>query len=197
VTETTMAKLKFRFDSRRAAEAASRFTELAGGSIDIVRLMKLLYLAERRSLELHRRPMFGDRYVSMKHGPVVSHSYNLLKSGPDAKAEERSEDVDLWAAHFIRDGYMVRLQQRVAPATLSRADIEVINAVHDEWRSTDTWAMVEKLHASLKEWRNPGKTSTAIAVEDICAALRLKDNEVQDIQDQVQADLAMAKVLQD
>jgi uncharacterized phage-associated protein len=192
-----MARLKFRFDSRRAAEAASRFTELAGGTIDIVRLMKMLYLAERRSLELYRHPMFGDRYVSMKHGPVVSHSYNLLKADPADKTGERNEDVNLWATHFVRDGYMVRLQQRLAPAALSRADIEVINCVHEEWRVTDTWAMVEKLHKSLAEWKDPGSTSTGIAVEDICIALKLKDSEVQDLRDQVQADMAMAQVLQD
>jgi len=192
-----MARLKFRFDSRRAAEAASRFTELAGGTIDIVRLMKMLYLAERRSLEMYRHPMFGDRYVSMKHGPVVSHSYNLLKPNPEDKTDERSEDVDLWATHFVRDGFMVKLQQRLAPCALSRADIEVIKSVHEEWRGTDTWAMVETLHKSLKEWKNPGSTSKAITVEDICAALKLKDTEVQDIRDQVQADLAMAQALQD
>jgi len=191
-----MTRLRFRFDARRAAEAASRFTELAGGTIDIVRLMKLLYLSERRSLELHRHPMFGDRYVSMKHGPVVSHAYNLLRPDAAGKAGELAADVELWSAHFVRDGYLVRLQGRVTPAALSRADIELIDGVHAEWSSTDTWAMVEKLHKALPEWRDPGGTSTAIAVEDICSALKLKDGELRDIRDQVQADLAMAKVLE-
>lgn len=186
-----MARLSFTFDARRAAEAASRFTELAGGTIELVRLVKLLYLAERRSIENFRHPMFGDRYMSMEHGPVVSHAYNLLKDDPVAKSAESAGDVRLWERHFDRVGYMVRLQEKLAPAALSRADLKLIEQLHADWLPIGTWDMVEKLHRDLAEWSDPGKTSTPIAVETLCAVLGLQDREVQDLAEQVRAGEAM------
>lgn len=191
-----MAKLKFRFDARRGAEAASRFAELAGGTIELVRLVKMLYLAERRSLERFHHPMFGDSYVSMEHGPVVSHAYNLLKDDPAAVPREKPSAVELWGLHFVRDGYRIRLQHRVPPSALSRADLQVIQEVHEEWSGTGTWDMVKKLHSTLEEWQDPGKSSTPISVENLCAALHLKDADLQELRDHVRADMAMDKVLQ-
>lgn len=191
-----MTRLKFRFDSRRAAEAAAEFVRLAGGTMDVVRLMKMLYLAERQSLEQFRYPMFGDRYVSMRHGPVVSHSYNLLKPSEDSKRVERPEDVALWSMHFERDGYMVKVTQPLPPGALSRADLAIISGVHDEWRGTDTWTMVDKLHRSLKEWKDPGSTSHVIKIEDLCSALKLSKAQIEGLREQVAADSAMARLTQ-
>ena len=59
-----------------------------------LRLIKLLYIAERTSLDRFGRPIIGDRYVSVRHGPALSNVYNLIK-------EEVSETV--WSINIERD----------------------------------------------------------------------------------------------
>ncbi len=43
--------LKNLFNEKKAAQAAAYFLLRAGGRLDVLKLMKLLYLAERRSFE--------------------------------------------------------------------------------------------------------------------------------------------------
>ena len=45
------------FDEKKAAQAAAYFLLRAGGRLEVLKLMKLLYLAERRSFEKYGEPM--------------------------------------------------------------------------------------------------------------------------------------------
>lgn len=64
--------IKNLFNEKKAAQAAAFFLFQAGQPVSVLKLTKLLYLAERRSFERHGSPMIGDRLVSMPHGPVLS-----------------------------------------------------------------------------------------------------------------------------
>lgn len=69
-------KAKFRED--KAIQAAALFIKLRGGRISHLKLMKLLYIAEREALIRWRRPIIFDSYVSMDLGPVPSRTLNLM-----------------------------------------------------------------------------------------------------------------------
>ena len=69
----------------------------------VLKLMKLLYLAERRSFELYSEPIIGDRLVSMPHGPVLSFTFNHMNGQLESKP-------DGWAAWIGgRNDYMLGL----------------------------------------------------------------------------------------
>jgi len=70
--------LKNLFNEKKAAQAAAYFLFRAGGPLSVLKLMKLLYFAERRSFEKFGEPMIGDRLVSMPHGPVLSCTHNHM-----------------------------------------------------------------------------------------------------------------------
>ena len=53
------------YKERKAAQTAAFFALRSGGSINILKLAKLLYLAERESMEKFDEPLFYDRLVSM------------------------------------------------------------------------------------------------------------------------------------
>jgi len=76
VSERTL--LKNLFNERKAAQAAAYCLFRSGGPLSIQKLMKLLYLAERRSFETFGEPMIGDQLVAMPLGPVLSRTYNHM-----------------------------------------------------------------------------------------------------------------------
>ena len=66
------------FNERRTAQVAAFLLHRAGGSLPLIKLMKLMYLAERLSLQRYGEPLTGDRLVSMGHGPVLSRTYDHI-----------------------------------------------------------------------------------------------------------------------
>lgn len=75
----------FRFDGEKALEALlyviPRIKHPTFHSVS-----KILYHADREHMRQFARPITGDRYAAMKHGPVPSSTYNILKT---VKGSER------------------------------------------------------------------------------------------------------------
>jgi len=65
---------------RRAAHGASRrvFPAQGRGQMSKVKLMKLLYLAERESCRRYGEPISGDTLLSTPGGPVLSTTQDLM-----------------------------------------------------------------------------------------------------------------------
>ena len=69
--------VEFRFHSRKAVEAAALLLKLHGKPMKYLGLLKMLYIADRITLERMDQPITGDNFVSMKYGPVLSGVYDL------------------------------------------------------------------------------------------------------------------------
>ena len=76
-----------RFNERKATQAAAFLLKIRGGRMSYLKLIKLLYLADRAALARWGRPITTDRHVSMNHGPVLSRVLDLVNDG-DAPGEE-------------------------------------------------------------------------------------------------------------
>lgn len=154
-----MPKIQFRFDPRRAADAAAYLLKLAGGVMNYMRLIKLLYVADRISLDRFGRPIVGDRYVSMKHGPVLSNLYNLIKEQAEPPA---------WSVLIERDSETtVRLLSDPDLGSLSDADITILDEVTRLYRELDQYKLRDMTHDEFAEWQNPGNSSRELPVERI------------------------------
>lgn len=68
------------FSERKAAEAAAFLLLKGGGGLELLKLMKLMYLAERESFKKYGESITGDAFVSMQHGPVLSGTYDFAKA---------------------------------------------------------------------------------------------------------------------
>jgi uncharacterized phage-associated protein len=74
-----MPRWPFRFDAEKALEAVLFVVpRIADPTLHSV--SKILYQADREHMEQYARPISGDRYVAMKHGPVPSATYDILKT---------------------------------------------------------------------------------------------------------------------
>ena len=77
------------FRSEKAAQVVAYFLNLAGGRLDKLKLVKLLYLLERESVRTRGRLALYDEYYSLKHGPVCSSALNGLNFDLDEKVWSR------------------------------------------------------------------------------------------------------------
>ena len=72
--------MHFRFDFEKALQAAAELLRHEPHQqMGRVRLMKLLYIADREALKEVGRPITCDSVVAMKHGPVLSRLYDIIK----------------------------------------------------------------------------------------------------------------------
>ncbi len=71
--------MRFFYDRSKADELAGHLLQHAGGSMPMLKLLKLMYLADRASLIETGFPITGDAIVAMDKGPVLSTTYDRLK----------------------------------------------------------------------------------------------------------------------
>ena len=154
--------------------------------MNYMRLIKILYLADRESLRQTGRPITGDRVAAMKQGPVLSEILDLIK-GSHLQSPE-------WVKHIQKDEFMIRLANDPGCANLSRFDIETLERVAEEHRSHDEWEMVEYSH-TLPEWRknNPGDSRKWIPLIDILETVG-RSADLETIEEDARADRAFASL---
>ncbi len=71
------------FDIEVAGQMAAWFLHKEGGTMPHLKLMKLLYIAERTSIEENNYAILEDNLFSMDKGPVLSVTYDYMKgAGP-------------------------------------------------------------------------------------------------------------------
>ncbi len=159
-------KIPTHFNERKATAAAGFFLEAAGGRMQLIRLLKLMYMADRKSWARYGRPITGDQYVSMNYGPVLSQTYDFLDKPP-----ARVTGGSLWRTHICRAGdHDVALIKMPDLGPLAEAEVEILGEIHDRFRGMKTWGsfgLINYLHGVLKEWKNPKGTSIPISPEDI------------------------------
>lgn len=158
------------FSERKVAQMAAYFLSRTDGNLPILKLMKLLYLADRKSLELYGMPISGDRMVSMPHGPVLSRTYDLM-TGSSPSGDDGWE---CWIAD--REAHSVSLkpcegQQAPDFSDLSDADIEVLEAVQSDFGSMGKWQIRDYTHDHCAEWKDPQGSSYPIFYKDVFLAL--------------------------
>jgi len=132
-----------------------------------MRLLKLLYIADRVSLKETGRPVVGDRVVAMKHGPVLSRVYDCIKG--------EYPDQLVWDRFFeIVDCFDIHLKKAPGVDELCRYEIDVLKRVATDRALKDDWEIVEETH-SFEEWSDPGSTSMPISYQTILRALGRED----------------------
>lgn len=138
------------FFLEKAIEAASiLLSEFKAHNMEYTRLLKLLYIIDRRVIKKTGIPMIGPRWVAMKKGPLHSHIYDMIKH-EDSRAATWQEFFD------TRDNTIYR-KKDPGVASLSRAEVRIIRESGEEYRLFDTWDLVEETH-KFKEWETTFKS---------------------------------------
>jgi uncharacterized phage-associated protein len=177
------------FNETKATQAAARFLTLRGGSMSYVKLVKLLYLADREALIRRSRPITTDRFVSMDIGPVVSRIYDLIRGEPPPNS------VSIWRK-FISDpeNYEVRLLGDPGSSELSRPEQELIDEVFGQHGRQNRWTVVDYTR-SLPEWTHPDGGALPIEYRDILRAADKTEAEISAVEEALESAALVELVL--
>ena len=170
------------FSEAKAAQTAAFFLHRAHGRMPVLKLMKLIYLAERRSYELHGEPFIGDTLVSMEHGPVLSRTLNRMNGSVASSAD----GWDSWIAD--REGHDVALSDpsRIRSPeqdllALSDAELEILGETWNSFGHLSKFELQDLTHKICPEWEDPDGSSIPISFDKLFSALKFDAEQIKAI----------------
>lgn len=161
------------FDERKASQAAAFLLFRAGGRLPVIKLIKLMYLAERLSLKRYGETLTGDRLVAMPHGPVLSYTYNLIQGAYEPSAGGWDTWVSDRAGHDVElnDKSMIRSPEEDLLA-LSESDLEVLSDVWGEFGHWDKFRLRDYTHSgACPEWTDPSGSMVPMSYRHVLGNL--------------------------
>lgn len=175
--------MRAQYQEDRATQAAGRLLKHEGGRMNILKLIKLLYLVDRTALTQFGRPVTFDSYFSMPHGPVLSMTLDRINADPDPARGT------YWHRYVSeRQGYDVQLIAPTPNDQLSQAEERVIDDVFGEFGKMNQWELVEWCHRHLPEWKDPQGSAVRIEIADILRATGLSTEQAAAVEDALAAE---------
>ena len=164
-----MATKGFPFNSLKAIQAAAILLGAERSwQMGYYRLLKLLYLADRKHLKNTGRPILGGHAVAMDRGPLNSAVYDLIK--------QNHPDAPLWGRYFHVSGRNIELLRAASNGELSKKEIQTLLEVHGAFQECDDEEVGDATHG-LPEYKGSYQkgTSTPIPLSAIIEAVGLGD----------------------
>lgn len=156
------------FNHLKSVQTIAYFVRKAGGSAEKLKLIKLVYLADRLSFARRGKPINFDSYFSLPHGPVASSALN----GMDHQLRDAAWDA-LAQAEDRRD---IRVVGDVREDHLSRADRAILDATWDEFGGMTASQLRNWTHKNCPEYVEVGPAaSLPIDLSEILAQVGIAD----------------------
>lgn len=147
-----MRRPLFHFDAEKAVNAILWIAKRVSDPT-FHRISKLMYFADKAHLQKYGRLICGDTYVAMKHGPVPSEIYDMLKAvRGDGFSGYLSGTESLFA---VEAGKNVVPLRDANPEVFSESDIECLNEAVEKYG-----------HLSFQELTNESHDEAWKAVDD-------------------------------
>ena len=144
---------------------------LNNGRMNLLKLMKELYLVDRESIDERDTSVSGDVFYSMPHGPVLSQTLNMLTDLVNNKWGDYLDAVD---AKYYPD---IQIKQKLDLDRLSNKDKSYIQTVSDKFKNYSPLQLEEYTH-QLPEWVDPQGSSLKIRYRDVMSALGKTEEEI-------------------
>lgn len=141
-----MAKLRFRFNAAKFVNAVAYLAQACPNSSKMS-VCKQLYYADKEHLVKYGRPILGDHYYRLEHGPVPTYGLDMLRrhSSP--------------AAHALLDKYVSVIGNSVHPKQVpdrkvfSKSDLAVLDHIVKKYGKLSAAELRSKTHSEAP-WSN-------------------------------------------
>jgi len=135
--------MPFSFNFQRTLQASACLLRLDGKRMGYLRLLKLLYIADREWLAETGESISGDRAYAMKYGPVLSNVYDLVRGN--------GSQAGVWDDFIHTEGYAVTLVADPGRGELSKGIVNKLTEIAERYRGIDDWELSERTH-EFREW---------------------------------------------
>lgn len=176
--EKKMLTVRYIFNEGKATEAAAFLLSLNGNRLPYLKLIKLLYIADRYSLSEYHASITTSSYYSLKYGPVTSEILDLIKH-----PEDFSEN-GAWNSTIERQNYDVVLKKDYVPYYLSKSERAILAEIDYKYKNNGQFTLSEYSH-TFPEWKDPGDSRIPITIEDILQATISDDTERREAMDDI------------
>ncbi|WNL45634.1 Panacea domain-containing protein [Dyella sp. BiH032] len=160
------------FKPEKVAQVAAYLLRKEGRPAPYMKLLKLMYLADRESVRLYGDTLSGDRLVSMPHGPVLSLVYELMNG---------AREDDHWsrwiAARTAYDINTTAQSNHWDLDELSGPDREILDQTYARFGAMSQWDLRDWTHKNCQEWEDPNGSSFDIKPEKLFLALGVEEKE--------------------
>jgi uncharacterized phage-associated protein len=156
----------FHFHYNKAAQAvASLLRSEPGQRMNYYRLLKLLYIADRQSIEETGRPIIGGRLIAMDRGPLHSAGFDLVQG--------KDSEIAWWSQFFRTERYDLEMVQDPGNGDLSAREIDVLNRVRNQHEMDDDFEVGKQTHTFPEFIKNqaPPEKSKTIPFTDLLEAV--------------------------
>ncbi len=177
-------------NERKVSQMAAFLLHKRGGRMSHLKLMKLLYLADREAMGRYGMPISGDFIVAMPHGPALSLTLNLM----DGDTQSAREGWDDWISD--KEDHEVSLRRPVSRDILdelSDSEIEVLEAVWNQFGRMNRWEIRDYTH-TLPEWQDPKGSSLPITHQKVFHVLGRTDKEAEELAARIEAERSLDRL---
>lgn len=135
--EKTPAKIMFEFDPDKAKQAVLWMLYRNNGSMNKLKLVKLMFFADREHLAKYGRPIIGGKYYNMKLGPVSSDLLDMLN-----KVQANAEKSPFEFRHF----YEIVSKESPDGDYLSESDKIILDQIYESYKYTNEFTLSKITH---------------------------------------------------
>lgn len=163
-------------DYKKIIQALNYITELAGGKVNYMKALKLLYFSDRLHLREYGRLITDDNLIAMKNGTLGSQAKDIIKMNefmPHVVYEYVEDKLK-------RDNYFIEVNSTERD-NLSETDIECLNEVFTALGQKAEFELANLTH-ELPEWEKHQyaieKEGKRVVDLDILDLFKSSENEV-------------------
>ncbi len=131
-------QLSYQFNIEKAVQAMSYFAQKLG-EVEKIKLIKLIYLADREHFIRTGAPITGDRQVAMPYGPVPSCTLDLINGLVDG--------ADQLAYRYLTvKNNKIRPHKSAGTSALSDDELDTLKKIFKEHGKKNAWALASETH---------------------------------------------------
>ncbi len=190
----------FKFDPMKAIQAVAFLLNVSQMKMcNYLKVLKLLYCANRDSLKETGCPVLGCQILAMKHGPVLLGVYSMMK--------DQGRYADIWRQYFSRAEVGEHILVQIGEPgdnKLSPYEKTLLTKVYKAHAWRNEWSMVDWTHV-FPEWKKAWKVkikkgqkkgnSYDISNESILKELGFSEEDIEELAREQEMSVHFDKVL--
>jgi uncharacterized phage-associated protein len=144
--------MPFIFCHQKATQALNFFAHKSGDRANKLKVLKLVFFADRHHFRTHGRPVIGDSYYALKFGPVASGVKDIVEHSPLGLSREERHYAEASIRPEDDKVYWFRALAATDTSVFSKSDLESLEWAWQNFGGVHLFKLAELTHL-YPEWK--------------------------------------------